>query len=41
MNHAERAVELFHEGYNCAQSLLCAFTDVTGLGFEESVRIAS
>ena len=41
MNHAERAVELFHDGYNCAQSVLCAFTDVTGLSFEESVRIAS
>ena len=41
MNHADRAKELFQSGYNCAQSVLCAFTDVTGLGFQESARIAS
>jgi len=31
MNHETRARELFHAGYNCAQAVLLAFSDVTGL----------
>ena len=31
MRHDEKAKELFMNGYNCAQSVLCAFDDVTGL----------
>jgi len=31
MEHGERAAELFLEGYNCAQAVLLAFSDVTGL----------
>ena len=31
MNHAEKAAELFLQGYNCAQSVAVAFCDVTGL----------
>ena len=31
MTHAQKAEALFYEGYNCAQSVLFAFEDVTGL----------
>ena len=31
MNHSEKAAELFMEGYNCAQAVLLAFSDMTGL----------
>ena len=31
MEHGERAMELFMEGYNCAQAVLLAFSDMTGL----------
>ena len=40
-NHAERARALFMEGYNCAQAVACAFCDETGLGFDETARMAS
>lgn len=40
-DHADRARELFESGYNCAQAVLCAFTDVTGLDMDTSARIAS
>ena len=40
-DHAERAKALFMQGYNCAQSVLCAFTDVTGLDVDTSARLAS
>jgi len=39
--HGRKAIELFEDGYNCAQSILAAFSDETGLGFEESLRLAS
>ena len=39
--HSEKAKELFHQGYNCSQSVLGAFTDVTGLDFETSMKLAS
>ena len=41
MDHAEKARELFLEGYNCSQSVFLAFHDLTGLGPSESARIAS
>ena len=31
MTHSEKAAELFLQGYNCAQAVLAAFSDVTGL----------
>ena len=31
MNHETKARELFKDGYNCAQAVLLAFSDVTGL----------
>ena len=41
MDHAEKAKKLFAEGYNCAQAVACAFTDLTGLDEETSARMAS
>ena len=40
-NHAEIAKQLFFKGYNCAQSVFCAFTDVTGYDIDASARMAS
>ena len=44
-DHAMRAVELFFEGFNCAQSLLGAFTEDPdvglGMDFKTAVRAAS
>ena len=40
-DHADKARELFLEGYNCAQSVFCAFSDITGLDMETSARLAS
>ena len=41
VNHAEKARQFFFEGYNCAQAVLCAFSDVTGFDMETSARMAS
>lgn len=41
VDHARRAKALFLEGYNCAQAVFCAFTDLTGLDQETSARLAS
>ena len=40
-NHAEIARQLFFKGYNCAQSVFCAFTDVTGYDIDTSARMSS
>lgn len=39
--YGEKAERLFHEGYNCAQAVLVAFGDVTGLDERTAARIAS
>lgn len=39
--HEEKARELFLQGYNCSQAVVCAFCDVTGLNMETSARMAS
>ena len=41
MNHVERAVEVFVEGYNCAQAVAAAFGDLTGLDEKTAARMAS
>ncbi len=41
MDHAERAVELFMQGYNCSQSVFAAYCDLTGLDFTLSVKLSS
>ena len=41
MDHEKRAQDLFREGYNCSQAVVCAFTDLTGLDIQTSARLAS
>ncbi len=41
MNRAEKAAELFLQGYNCAQAVVVAYSDLTGMSPEFSARIAS
>ncbi len=41
MDHTEEAKRLFLEGYNCAQAVFCAFTDLTGLDLETAARLSS
>ncbi|MDO5601505.1 MAG: C-GCAxxG-C-C family protein [Oscillospiraceae bacterium] len=38
---ADRAKELFMQGYNCAQSVAGAYADLLELPFETAVRLAS
>lgn len=40
-DHAERAVALFTQGYNCAQAVFVAFSDVTGLEEALATRLSS
>lgn len=39
--HSEIAKELFLGGCNCAQAVLCAFEDMTGLDRDTAMRLAS
>ena len=41
MEHSVYAAELFVSGYNCAQAITVAFSDVTGLSKEFSAKMAS
>ena len=41
INHADKAKELFEQGYNCAQAVLLAFEDVTGLDTETAAKLSS
>ena len=41
MDHGIKAAELFLSGYNCAQSVLVAFSDLTGLDADFSAKFAS
>ena len=41
MNHSTHAAQLFVDGYNCAQSIAVAFSDVTGLTPEMSAKMVS
>ena len=41
MDRSERAAQLFLKGYNCSQSVVIAFSDLTGLDSEQSARLAS
>ena len=40
MDRGEKALENHKNGYNCAQSVLCAFCDKTGLSEDELFRIS-
>ena len=39
--YGEKAKALFTEGYNCAQAVFGAFSDITGIDFETSVKLSS
>lgn len=41
MDHGMYAMELFLQGYNCAQAVAVAFCDVTGLEKEFAAKMAS
>ena len=41
MDHGMKAAELFLGGYNCAQSVAVAFSDVTGLDEKTTARMMS
>lgn len=41
MDYVTKAEELFVEGYNCAQAVALAFSDMTGLDKETTLKIAS
>lgn len=39
--HAERAMKLFKEGYNCAQSVFLAFSEDYGMDIKTALKISS
>ncbi len=41
MDHGVQAAELFLQGYNCAQAVVVAFCDVTGLEPKLAARLSS
>lgn len=41
MDHATYAAQLFVDGYNCAQAVLLAFEDVTGLDRKNAAKMIS
>jgi len=40
-NYADKAKRLFESGYNCAQAVFCAFSDITGMDLETGAKVAS
>ena len=40
-DRSKRAVNFFNNGYNCAQSVACAYCDLTGLPPEKAYRAAA
>ena len=40
-DHTEKAASLFTDGFNCAQSVFVAFSDVTGMDEETAKRLSS
>ncbi len=41
MDYREKAENLFLQGYNCAQSVFCAFSDDLGLDFDTALKLSS
>lgn len=39
--HSEKAKDLFFDGYNCAQAVFCAFSDVVGIDFATASKLSS
>lgn len=40
-SHREKAMKLFKEGYNCAQSVFCTFAEDIGVDFETALKLSS
>lgn len=41
MERKEMAVKLKHSGYNCAQAVIAAFCDITGMSMDESAALGA
>ncbi len=41
MDHGTKAAELFLQGYNCAQAVVVAYGDLTGLKDDDAARLSS
>lgn len=41
INHQMRAISLFKEGYNCAQSVFAAYCEDVGMDFETALKLSS
>ena len=41
MDYREKAEKLFLDGYNCAQSVFCAFSEDLGLDFDTGLKLSS
>ncbi len=41
MTHTEQAFAYHHQGYNCCQSVVAAFSDLTGLSAQQSFDIGA
>lgn len=41
MDHSYIAADLFLQGYNCAQAVAVAFTDLTGMDKKEAAKLAA
>ena len=41
MKHSEKAKKLFLAGFNCAQAVFVAFSDLTGLSEEQAFLVSS
>lgn len=39
--HSIRAADFFMKGYNCAQSVFMAFSDLTGINIDDAAKISS
>lgn len=39
--YAQKAMKLFKEGYNCAQSVFLAFEDIHGIDFKKAAMLSS
>ncbi len=41
MDYSQKALDLFHQGYNCAQSVFAAFDDIAGLDRQQALALSS
>ena len=39
--YSQKATEYFKQGYNCAQSVFCTFSEEFGIDFETSLKLSS